>query len=214
MNNDNNISNNLINKEYPSLSLIKSNNAYKSNSADILERNFLLIDNKNTQNTIKNLFKSQKVLNDLDKENNNYLKPIESMQRSYKMGHKICSMFSLNNYRIKDYIKQAHNYDNNISKGKYLKINEYNSEKNKNLQKSESMPILKEKKTNILNNEIKYEDLIIENKLKDNKTEYSTLKFQPLNKNKLVIDKDYSGHVVKHPKGFWNFENEYIIYII
>ena len=156
------------------------NNAYRDKSNDILERNIFSVNSSNFD-LKKDNYKSAKILQDSNQNDNNYLNPIPSLQRQYKFDLK---PYLLNKFTLQKYI--THFFVNDVSRanvtnGTLLSKNDYTSEKKSFIENNQSISEIKG-----VNNSQK----------------------TMLNNNLLVNEKNVKGEIIRHPKGFWNFNQE------
>lgn len=156
------------------------NNAYRDKSNDILERNIFSVNSSNFD-LKKDNYKSAKILQDSNQNDNNYLNPIPSLQRQYKFDLK---PYLLNKFTLQKYI--THFFVNdvpraNVTNGTLLSKNDYTSEKKSFIENNQSISEIKG-----VNNSQK----------------------TMLNNNLLVNEKNVKGEIIRHPKGFWNFNQE------
>ena len=156
------------------------NNAYRDKSNDILERNIFSVNSSNFD-LKKDNYKSAKILQDSNQNDNNYLNPIPSLERQYKFHLK---PYLLNKFTLQKYI--THFFVNDVSRanvtnGTLLSKNDYTSEKKSFIENNQSISEIKG-----VNNSQK----------------------TMLNNNLLVNEKNVKGEIIRHPKGFWNFNQE------
>ena len=129
----------------------------------------------------KDNYKSAKILQDSNQNDNNYLNPIPSLQRQYKFDLK---PYLLNKYTLQKYI--THFFVNdvpkaNVTNGTLLSKNDYTSEKKSFIENNQSI-----------------------SEIKGANNAQKTM----LNNNLLVNEKNVKGEIIRHPKGFWNFNQE------
>lgn len=156
------------------------NNAYRDRSSNILERNIFSVNSSNFDLKKEN-YKTAGVLKDANKNDNNYLNPIPSLQRQYKFDIK---PYFLNKFTLQKYITNFFVNDlpkSNLANGRLLSKNDYKLEKKSIIESSQTI-----------------------NDLKGS----NNLQKTTLNNNLLVNDKDVKGEIIRHPKGFWNFAQE------
>lgn len=156
------------------------NNAYRDKSNDILERNIFSVNSSNFD-LKKDNYKSAKILQDSNQNDNNYLNPIPSLQRQYKFDLK---PYLLNKFTLQKYI--THFFVNdvpkaNVTNGTLLSKNDYTSEKKSFIENNQSI-----------------------SEIKGANNAQKTM----LNNNLLVNEKNVKGEIIRHPKGFWNFNQE------
>lgn len=156
------------------------NNAYRDRSSDILERNLFSVNSSNFDLKKEN-YKSAGVLQNANKNDNNYLNPIPSLQRQYKFDLK---PYFLNKFTLQKYITNFFVNDlpkSNVKSGILLSKNDYKLEKKSFIENNQAVSDLKGS---------------------------NNLKKTTLSNNLLVNEKNVNGEIIRHPKGFWNFDQE------
>lgn len=154
------------------------NNAYKDGAGNILERNAFLM-NSSKFDKKKEDYCSLKTLNQVKKEDNNYLNPTPSFQRKYQsdINPDLSNTFELNKARLKFFNKDAKDLTF-VTNGIMLSNKDFNEEKKKILTRSTSMPLL-------------------------------PAKTKEIEKKILPIYKNIRGEVTRHPKGFWDYTPQF-----